>query len=83
MTLAGINLMGVLGLGFLTGYTGLFSFGHAGFMLICTLNLAVEATTSMGSSAPTEQDFDVVMEVFPRLQERIGQMAGTLEKLIF
>lgn len=34
LTLAGINLMVVLGLGLLTGYTGLFSFGHAGFMLI-------------------------------------------------
>lgn len=34
LTLAGINLMVVLGLGLLTGYTGIFSFGHAGFMLI-------------------------------------------------
>ncbi|MDO5033257.1 MAG: branched-chain amino acid ABC transporter permease [Eubacteriales bacterium] len=34
LTLAGINLMVVLGLGLLTGFTGLFSFGHAGFMLI-------------------------------------------------
>ncbi len=32
--LAGINLIAVLGLCLLTGFTGLFSFGHAGFMLI-------------------------------------------------
>lgn len=34
MTLAGIFLMTVLGLSLLTGFTGLFSFGHAGFMAI-------------------------------------------------
>lgn len=34
LTLAGINLMTVLGLSLLTGFTGLFSFGHAGFMAI-------------------------------------------------
>lgn len=34
LTLAGINLIAVLGLSLLTGFTGLFSFGHAGFMLI-------------------------------------------------
>lgn len=34
LTLAGINLMAVLGLSLLTGFTGLFSFGHAGFMAI-------------------------------------------------
>lgn len=32
--LCGINLMVVLGLSLLTGFTGLFSFGHAGFMAI-------------------------------------------------
>lgn len=32
--LAGINLIAVLGLCLLTGFTGLFSFGHAGFMAI-------------------------------------------------
>jgi len=44
--LAGINLMAVLGLCLLTGFTGLFSFGHAGFMAIgayaaacCTVKL--------------------------------------------
>lgn len=32
--LSGINLIAVLGLSVLTGFTGLFSFGHAGFMAI-------------------------------------------------
>lgn len=34
LILSGINLMTVLGLSLLTGYTGMFSFGHAGFMAI-------------------------------------------------
>ncbi|MCE1206871.1 MAG: branched-chain amino acid ABC transporter permease [Spirochaetia bacterium] len=34
LMLAGINLISVLGLSLLTGFTGLFSFGHAGFMAI-------------------------------------------------
>jgi len=34
LILSGINLMAVLGLSLLTGFTGLFSFGHAGFMAI-------------------------------------------------
>ncbi|HSV56073.1 MAG TPA: branched-chain amino acid ABC transporter permease, partial [Magnetospirillaceae bacterium] len=34
LSLAGINLVAVLGLSLLTGFTGLFSFGHAGFMAI-------------------------------------------------
>ena len=34
LMLVGINLMVVLGLSLLTGFTGLFSFGHAGFMAI-------------------------------------------------
>ncbi|MDP3180087.1 MAG: branched-chain amino acid ABC transporter permease [Spirochaetaceae bacterium] len=34
VVLAGINLIAVLGLSILTGFTGLFSFGHAGFMAI-------------------------------------------------
>lgn len=45
LILVGVNLMVVLGLSLLTGFTGLFSFGHAGFMAIgayvsavCTLN---------------------------------------------
>ena len=45
LILVGVNLMTVLGLSLLTGFTGLFSFGHAGFMAIgayvsaiCTLN---------------------------------------------
>jgi branched-chain amino acid transport system permease protein len=34
LILSGINLIAVLGLSVLTGFTGLFSFGHAGFMAI-------------------------------------------------
>ena len=34
LILCGINMMVVLGLSLLTGFTGLFSFGHAGFMAI-------------------------------------------------
>lgn len=34
LILAGINMLPVLGLSLLTGFTGLFSFGHAGFMAI-------------------------------------------------
>ena len=34
LILAGINLLSVLGLSLLTGFTGMFSFGHAGFMAI-------------------------------------------------
>ncbi len=34
LILTGINLLTVLGLSLLTGFTGLFSFGHAGFMAI-------------------------------------------------
>ncbi len=34
LVLAGINMIAVLGLAILTGYTGLFSIGHAGFMAI-------------------------------------------------
>lgn len=34
LILVGINLLTVLGLSLLTGFTGLFSFGHAGFMAI-------------------------------------------------
>lgn len=34
LILCGINMMVVLGLSLLTGFTGMFSFGHAGFMAI-------------------------------------------------
>ena len=34
LILCGINMMVVLGLSLLTGFTGLFSFGHAGFMAV-------------------------------------------------
>ncbi len=38
---AGINLMAVQGLSLLTGFTGLFSFGHAGFMSIGAYTAAI------------------------------------------
>lgn len=48
LILSGINLLAVLGLSLLTGFTGLFSFGHAGFMAIgayttafCTMTLGM------------------------------------------
>ena len=45
LMLAGMNLMAVLGLSLLTGFTGLFSFGHAGFMALGALR------RSLGRSA--------------------------------
>lgn len=47
LTLAGINLLVVLGLSLLTGFTGLFSFGHAGFMAIGAYTTAF-CTMKMG-----------------------------------
>ncbi len=41
LTLSGISLMTVLGLSLLTGFTGLFSFGHAGFMAIGAYTAAI------------------------------------------
>ncbi|KXG75904.1 branched-chain amino acid ABC transporter permease [Thermotalea metallivorans] len=41
LILAGINLLAVLGLSLLTGFTGLFSFGHAGFMAIGAYTTAI------------------------------------------
>ena len=34
LILGGINVIAVLGMAILTGYTGLFSIGHAGFMAL-------------------------------------------------
>lgn len=44
LTLAGIYMLPVLGLCLLTGYTGLFSFGHAGFVAIGGYTTAVMIT---------------------------------------
>lgn len=44
LILAGINLMAVQGLSLLTGFTGLFSFGHAGFMSIGAYTAAIMAS---------------------------------------
>ena len=47
LILVGINVMIVLGLSLLTGFTGLFSFGHAGFMAIGAY-VAVTCTMQFG-----------------------------------
>jgi len=54
LILSGINLLAVLGLSLLTGFTGLFSFGHAGFMAIgayatafCTMTLGMNFYLSL------------------------------------
>ena len=54
LILVGVNLMVVLGLSLLTGFTGLFSFGHAGFMAIgayvsavCTLRYHIPFLIAM------------------------------------
>lgn len=49
LILSGINLMTVLGLSLLTGFTGMFSFGHAGFMAI---GAYVAATMTMKFGVP-------------------------------
>lgn len=49
LILSGINLMTVLGLSLLTGFTGMFSFGHAGFMAIGAY-VAASITTKMNFS---------------------------------
>ncbi len=49
LILSGINLLTVLGLSLLTGFTGLFSFGHAGFMAI---GAYVSATVTMQLGIP-------------------------------
>ncbi|HOZ71230.1 MAG TPA: branched-chain amino acid ABC transporter permease, partial [Spirochaetales bacterium] len=41
LMLSGINLIAVLGLSLLTGFAGLFSFGHAGFMAIGAYSAAI------------------------------------------
>ncbi len=55
IVMTGINLIAVLGLSILTGFTGLFSFGHAGFMAIgsyiaaiCTARLPQILQTQFG-----------------------------------
>jgi branched-chain amino acid transport system permease protein len=48
--LIGINLIAVLGLSILTGFTGLFSFGHGGFMAI---GAYVSAVVSSRMNLPT------------------------------
>jgi branched-chain amino acid transport system permease protein len=45
LILGGINVLGVLGMAILTGYTGLFSIGHAAFMAIGAYTAAVAVVT--------------------------------------
>ncbi|HBV67257.1 MAG TPA: branched-chain amino acid ABC transporter permease [Clostridiales bacterium] len=54
LILSGINLMTVLGLSLLTGFTGLFSFGHAGFMAI---GAYVAATITMKANLSSMSGF--------------------------
>lgn len=54
LILSGINLMTVLGLSLLTGFTGLFSFGHAGFMAI---GAYVAATITMKANIASMSSF--------------------------
>jgi len=49
LIMSGINLLTVLGLSLLTGFTGLFSFGHAGFMAI---GAYISATMTMKMGIP-------------------------------
>jgi len=51
LTLAGIYMVAVMGLSLLTGFTGLFSFGHAGFMAIGAYTTAM-LTTRVGIPFP-------------------------------
>ena len=52
LILSGIDLMTVLGLSLLTGFTGMFSFGHAGFMAIGAY-VAATITMKVGLSSMT------------------------------
>jgi len=51
LTLGGIYMVAVLGLSLITGFTGLFSFGHAGFMAIGAYSTAV-LTSRLGVPFP-------------------------------
>ncbi len=71
LILVGINLMVVLGLSLLTGFTGLFSFGHAGFMAIgayisaiCTMNYQMPFIIAMLIGAAVAMLFSFVIGYF-------------------
>jgi len=72
LILTGINLMTVLGLSLLTGFTGLFSFGHAGFM-------AIGAYTA----AMITLKFNILPESMFQLQFYLALIAGGLVAMIF
>lgn len=71
LILSGINLMTVLGLSLLTGFTGLFSFGHAGFM-------AIGAYTA----ATVTMKLNILPESMFWLHFYIALMAGGLVSMI-
>lgn len=72
LILTGINLMTVLGLSLLTGFTGLFSFGHAGFM-------AIGAYTA----AMITLKFNILPESMFQLQFYLALIAGGLVAMMF
>jgi len=72
LILTGINLMTVLGLSLLTGFTGLFSFGHAGFMAIGAYTAAMFTLK-----------FNILPESMFQLQFYLALIAGGLVAMIF
>ena len=66
LILVGVNLMVVLGLSLLTGFTGLFSFGHAGFM-------AIGAYVSAICTLHYHMPFLVAMVLFSGVRRRVEQ----------
>lgn len=71
LILVGVNLMVVLGLSLLTGFTGLFSFGHAGFMAIgayvsavCTLYYHIPFVPAMVLGAAASMVMALIIGYF-------------------
>lgn len=77
LILSGINLMTVLGLSLLTGFTGLFSFGHAGFMAI---GAYVASTITMKVNMPFIPESLLWMQFYIALI--IGGLAAMLVSLL-
>ncbi len=72
LILTGINLMTVLGLSLLTGFTGLFSFGHAGFMAIGAYTAAMITLKS-----------NILPESMFQLQFYLALIAGGTVAMLF
>lgn len=77
LILSGINLMTVLGLSLLTGFTGMFSFGHAGFMAIGAYVAATITMKANISALPGVMSWIVFM-----LALIAGGMAAMLVSLL-